>query len=403
MVQSRLICLEDYRPLIGTTVTERIADKARHFEGLRVVDFNSTYYGGGVAELLASMTLLMNSLNIPSDWRILRGTPDFFDLTKKIHNALQGSIVELTATEQQCFEEVIFENAVRNHLDYDLIIVHDPQPLPLITHYQKRVPWIWRCHIDLTSPHQSVWKYLVPFIDRYDGVIVSSEDYIHKLIPPQMVFMPAIDPFNDTNRELSDEEIDQCLAKYDIPTDLPIVAQISRFDPWKDPHGVIEAFKLARRDIDARLVLLGNLATDDPEGVEIYNSLVNNREDRLLILPPVEDAILVNSLQRRAAVILQKSLREGFGLTVSEAMWKGAPVIGGNVGGIRHQIQNGINGFLVSSVEEAAARMVQLLKDRALRERLGGAARETVKEKFLLTRLVEQHLDLFKQYAAMGR
>src|SRR5437870_9460565 len=204
---------------------------------------------------------------------------------------------------------------------------------------------------------------------------------------------PAIDPFTIMNRQLSDREIDERLSRYEIPTDLPLVVQVSRFDPWKDPKGVVDAFKLARKQIDARLVLLGNFATDDPEGEKIYESLCASRDERILILTSGDDTALVNALQTRAAVVLQKSLREGFGLTVAEAMWKGTPVIGGDVGGIRHQIENGVNGFLVSSIEEAAARIVQLLKDKKLRDEMGSKARETVRTKFLLPRYVEQYLD----------
>src|SRR5436309_9962436 len=207
--------------------------------------------------------------------------------------------------------------------------------------------------------------------------------------------MPAIDPFTIKNRQLSDREINERLSRYEIPTDLPLVVQVSRFDPWKDPKGVLEAFKRARKEMDATLVLLGNFATDDPEGEEIFHSLCASRDERILILTSGDDTALVNALQTRAAVVLQKSLREGFGLTVSEAMWKGTPVIGGNVGGIRYQIEDGVNGFLVSSVEEAAARIVQLLKDKKLRDQMGERARDIVREKFLLPRYVEQYFDLF--------
>ena len=209
--------------------------------------------------------------------------------------------------------------------------------------------------------------------------------------------MPAIDPFTITNRELSQEEIDERLSYHDIPTDLPLVVQISRFDRWKDPEGVIQAFKLARKEVDCTLVLLGNVATDDPEGEEVYQSLLDSREERIIILSR-QDGALVNALQRRAAVVLQKSIREGFGLTVSEAMWKGTPVIGGNVGGIRYQIEDGVNGFLVSSIEEAAGRIVQLIRDPKLQERMGRKAMETVRQKFLMTRYLEQYLDLFNSF-----
>jgi len=216
--------------------------------------------------------------------------------------------------------------------------------------------------------------------------------------PPPHFFMPAINPFNIKNHELTDKEIDERLAHYNIPTDLPLVVQISRFDPWKDPVGVLEAFKRARKELDATLVLLGNFATDDPEGEQIYESLCACRDERILILTSGDDSALVNALQTRATVVLQKSLREGFGLTVSEAMWKGTPVIGGNVGGIRYQIEDGVNGFLVSSIEQAATRIVQLLKDKKLRDQMGERARETVREKFLLPRYVDQYLDLFAEF-----
>src|SRR2546427_1529847 len=207
--------------------------------------------------------------------------------------------------------------------------------------------------------------------------------------------MPAINPFNIKNRELSDKEIDERLARYRIPTDLPLVVQISRFDPWKDPEGVVKAFKLARKEVEATLVLLGNFATDDPEGSQIFESLRACQEERILILTKGDDTALVNALQTRASVVLQKSLREGFGLTVAEAMWKRTPVIGGNVGGIRYQIEDGVNGFLVSSVDETAERMVEIINDKNLRNEMGREARETVRKNFLLTRYLEQHLDLF--------
>ena len=274
-----------------------------------------------------------------------------------MHNALQGGEIDLSTIKKEIYEQVIYENSVRNFLEYDFVIVHDPQPLPLVEHYEKKCPWIWRCHIDLSRPDVEMWKYLRRWIDSYDAAIVSCPEYKQEMKPPQRVFMPAINPFTIKNRELGDHEIHERLAHYNIPTDLPLVVQISRFHPWKDPEGVVEA-----------------------------------------ILTSGDDTALVNALQTRAAVVLQKLLREGFGLTVTEAMWKGTPVIGGNVGGIRYQIESGVNGFLVSSVEEAAEGIVRLLKDEKLREEIGQKARETVREKFLLTRYVEQYLDLFAAF-----
>ncbi len=398
MAQYRIQRIEDYVELIGAAKVERIRNKAKEFEGLRVANFNSTYYGGGVAEMLSSMTLLMNSLGLQTEWRVIQGTPDFFSITKKMHNALQGGEIDLTSIKKEIFEQVIYENSIRNFIRHDFVIVHDPQPLPLIEHYEKRCPWLWRCHIDLSRPQPETWKYLRYWIDLYDAAILSCPDFVQEMEPPPHFFMPAINPFNIKNHELTDKEIDERLAHYNIPTDLPLVVQISRFDPWKDPVGVLEAFKRARKELDATLVLLGNFATDDPEGEQIYESLCACRDERILILTSGDDSALVNALQTRATVVLQKSLREGFGLTVSEAMWKGTPVIGGNVGGIRYQIEDGVNGFLVSSIEQAATRIVQLLKDKKLRDQMGERARETVREKFLLPRYVEQYLDLFAEF-----
>jgi trehalose synthase len=389
----KLTTLDDYAPLVGDETVDRIRAKATALGDIHVVHVNSTYYGGGVAEILSSLTLLMNASGIRTGWRVLQGRPDFFSITKKMHNALQGAEIDLTDLKKEIYEEVVYENAMRIHLDHDLVVVHDPQPLPLIRHFRKKNPWIWRCHVDLSQPNPALWEYLTPFVEHYDAVIFSLPEYAKNLVTPQRFIAPAIDPFAPKNRELSNAEIEERLAHYEIPTDLPIVAQISRFDRWKDPEGVIRAFRLAAKEVPATLVMLGNVATDDPEGQEVFTSLCRCAGERIRILS-VQDSALANALQRRAAVVLQKSLREGFGLTVTEAMWKGTPVVGGNVGGIRHQITDGENGFLVNTVEEAADRAVRLLRDPALRLRIGRAAHESVRRQFLLTRLLENHLDL---------
>ncbi len=398
-VPFRTVSLDDYEPLVGAATVDRIRAKAERLRDLHIVHVNSTYYGGGVAQILSSLTLLMNAAGVRTGWRVIQGRPDFFAITKKFHNALQGARINFTELKRNIYEEVVYENAVRMHLDHDVVIVHDPQPLPLIRHYRKKSPWIWRCHVDLTRPDREVWNYLASFIERYDLVVLHLPEYARRLRVPQRFVMPAIDPFSVTNREMSEAEIRERLDHYGIPDDLPLVVQISRFDRWKDPHGVIRAFELASREVDARLVLLGNVATDDPEGPEIYQALLAHRDDRILMLS-VQDSALVNALQRRAAVVLQKSLREGFGLTVTEAMWKGAAVVGGNVGGIRHQITDGVDGFLVDTVEQAAARIVQLVRDPDLRRRIGAAARETVRRRFLMSRLMEDHLDLVAAFEA---
>ncbi len=388
-----LVQVEDYEEFVGAEVVDRVMRKAEPLQHLHVTHVNSTYYGGGVVVILDPLSLLMNSLGIKTGWRVIQGSPDYFGVTKSFHNALQGADINLTERKKEIYESVVFENAVRNHLTHDRVIVHDPQPLPLIKHYDKKGPWIWRCHIDLSRPNLELWNYLKPFVECYDAVILTLQEYAKDLETPQLFFMPAIDPFSIKNKTMSEEEIQERLDHYNIPTDLPIVTQIGRFDPWKDPEGVIEAFNIAREEIDATLVLLGNIATDDPEGDKMYQSLLDYEEERIILISQ-EDTALVNALQRRAAVVLQKSIREGFGLTVTEAMWKGTPVIGGDVGGIKYQIEDGDNGYLVSSVEEAAERIVTLVEDEQLREEMGQRARESVKENFLLIRLLEQYLDL---------
>jgi trehalose synthase len=389
--------IEHYEQFIGAQALDRIERKARRLAGVHVVNISSTFYGGGVAELLSSLTLLQHSLGVRADWRLIQGSPEFFSVTKKIHNALQGAQINLSGLKKDVYEGVICQNALRMDLDEQLVVVHDPQPLPLVRHFRHRSPWIWRCHVDLSRPDPQVWDYVREFIEEYDATILSLPEYARELSIPQLFFMPAIDPFAPKNRELTDAEIDDRMTHYGIPTDLPIVVQVSRFDRWKDPMGVIEAFRMARREVDATLVLLGNVATDDPEGQAVFESLLASKEERIVILT-AEDSTLVNALQRRATVVVQKSLREGFGLTVTEAMWKGAAVIGGRCGGISRQIEDGVSGFLVSSIAETAERMLMLLRDADLRRRLGEAARASVAAQFLMPRLTEQYLDLYASF-----
>ena len=390
--------LDDYEPLIGARAVERIRRKAADLLPLHVVHVSSTFYGGGVAEILTPLTLLMNTTGIETGWRMFQGTTDFFTATKRIHNSLQGSTVELSEEDKAVYEQVNVENATRLHLeDRDIVIVHDPQPLPIKQFLEGNgSTWIWRCHIDLSAPNPSTWAYLRNFVDQYDAAVFSLSEYGQRLGIQQRFIMSAINPFSNKNRELSEEEIETCLAHYQIPTDLPLIVQISRFDKWKDPAGVIEAFDMVRKQVDCTLVLVGNHAVDDPEGEVILETIHSSVDDRVFAIS-VDDPVLVNALQRRAAVVLQKSIREGFGLTVTEAMWKGAAVIGGNVGGIRRQIQDGENGFLVDTVEQAAERMVLLLKRHELRARLGANAKAAVRDHFLMSRLAEDWMDFFAE------
>lgn len=388
--------LEDYEPTIGRIAVQQLKEKAGQLASLHVTNISSTYYGGGVAEILSPLTLLMNESGISTDWHIIQGSPEFFAVTKQIHNGLQGEDVELSSEAKRIYEEVALENATRMQLDHDVVIVHDPQPLPLIQFFPKRAPWIWCCHIDLSAPNPSVWSYVSPFIAMYDAIVLSMPEYAVPLQTPQRFIMPAINPFSTINRPLSDEAINACLQAHGIPSDLPLVVQASRFDKWKDPEGVIDAFCAAREKMPCRLVLVGNEATDDPEGQLIYEKVCKAADESIMIIS-VQDATLVNALQRRAAVVLQKSLREGFGLTVAEAMWKGAAVIGGNVGGIKHQIEHGANGFLVDSPTEATVRILELLRNPCLRSAVGSRAKATVKDKFLLPRLMDDWLSVISE------
>jgi trehalose synthase len=391
--------LEHYLPLIGSAAVERISRKADRVRTMHVVHISSTFYGGGVTEILTPLTLMMNAMGIETGWRMIQGTPAFFSCTKKLHNTLQGENIKFSDADKAIYEEVVFENSTRLHLeDCDAVIVHDPQPLPLVRHFAEReMPWIWQCHVDLSTPNKPVWHYLREFVEQYDAAILSLPEYGQELSIDQRFIAPAIDPFSAKNRELSDAEIRETLAQHRIPIDRPLVTQVSRFDRWKDPLGVIEAFRKAREQVDCTLVLAGNNATDDPESEVILETIRSSVDESIIVLT-VDDPVLVNALQRHAAVVLQKSTREGFGLTVTEAMWKGAAVIGGNVGGIRRQIIDGENGFLVTTTDQAAERIVQVLRDPGLRERVGSRAKETVREKYLMSRLLEDWLDLLAEY-----
>ena len=392
----RYACLDDYVELIGEQAVERIARKVEPLAGLELQFINSTKQGGGVAEILRSLVPLMNGIGIRAHWTSIVGPPSFYDVTKKIHNMLQGQDGELSAEEKRLYEETVTANAPIIDLKSDVVVVHDPQPLPLIRYRHGQRRWIWRCHLDLSMPNLQMQDYLLPMVEGYDASIYTLPEYALPVKSPTHTIMPAIDPFTLKNRMQNEQDARARLKQYGIPDDRPIVTQISRYDPWKDPRGVIEACRIARPEVDFTLVLLGNFASDDPEGMRIYEQLLELQDERTLVLVDGDDQLLVNALQSQAAIVLQKSIREGFGLTVTEAMWKGRPVIAGRAGGIVRQIEDGVNGYLVSSIEETAARIVQILREPALGRRLGRNARRTVQENFLLTRLLEQYLDLLR-------
>ena len=387
--------VERYRPLVGGAVVERIKRKAARLAGRRVQHINATKHGGGVAEILHSLIPLARSLDIDAQWQTITGEPDYFEVTKRIHNLLQGGDGGLSDDDWQLYLSGAARNAAVVDPAAQVVVVHDPQPLHLIDGHNGHARWIWRCHLDLTETNETLWRRLAPMVDRYDHTVFSLPVYSQPAKPPASFILPAIDPFTAKNQAMPPEESRRHLERYGIPTDLPIVTQISRFDPWKDPQGVIEASRLARQEADHSLVMLGNLADDDPEGARIFRDLERFRDPRTFIMDDGDDADLVNALQSSADIVLQKSIREGFGLTVTEALWKGRAVIAGRVGGIIHQIEDGVNGFLVDTVETCAARIVALLRDAALRLRLGAVGRETVRERFLLLRLLEEELEVF--------
>ncbi len=395
-----LLELDDFKPYVEQETLDRIREKAEVLRGRRVVHMNSTYYAGGVVEILKSVVTLMNQLEISTEWRLLRGTPEFFEVTREMHDAIQDREADFNLTDEKkaIYEEQIYRNAFRNELDHDAIFMHDHHTMGMVAHYHKRGPWIWRCHLDLTDPHPDLINYLEGFADQYDAAVFILEEYFPDWSIPCYGIMPAIDPTKIKSQTLSEKEVYERFKLHNIPTDLPIVTQISRFDQWKDPHGVVDAFRLAQKEgVEATLVMLGNRPSDDPDENPIFDRLIERQDERLIVIDKT-DEILVSALQQHAAVVFQKSLREGFGLTVSEALWKGTPVIGGNVGGISKQIDHGENGFLVSSPEEAAEHLVFLLNNPEKAKEMGAAGKDKVRKNFLITRLLEDHLTLLGSF-----
>jgi len=393
--------LNDYRAIVGDDTIGELYKKARRIYGKTVVHVNSTYYGGGVAEILSGLVPLMNEIGIAAGWRMLRGTPDFFDITKKFHNALQGNSLNLSEIKKKLYIQANEDFSTYSHITHNCVIIHDPQPLPLIQFYPRKQPWVWRIHIDLSNPNKEMWGFLKNFILKYDVIVISSETYRLKDTPvEQRIIHPAIDPLSPKNMPLPDKVIAKYLKKFNIPTDKPIITQISRFDKFKDQEGLIDVFRLVKEKVDCRLVLCGSSALDDPEAQQYYERTkrkANNFvKDQDVIMITSENNILVNALQRRSDVIVQKSLREGFGLTVTEAMLKEKPVIASRVGGIKLQIKDGENGFLLEpdDKEGFAARIVEVLQKSSLAQSLGRNAGVVAKEKFLITRLLADYLDL---------
>jgi trehalose synthase len=366
---------------------------------------NSTRAGGGVAEILQRMIPILNEIGIDARWEVIRGDSNFFDITKRIHNALQGNPEVITKEMWEYHFEINKKNAETCDLDADAALIHDPQPVPLIE-FKKGGRWIWRCHIDVSSPVKEVWDHLLRYCEKYEATIFSVEKFARPMVVDQFIIPPAIDPLSEKNRELTGEEIDETVRKFHIPVDRPILLQVSRFDRFKDPVGVINSYRIVKKYNDCVLVLAGSPAMDDPEGEFVLNETREVAGDdpdiHILLLPPFSDKD-INALQRIATVVLQKSLKEGFGLTVSEAMWKGKPVIGGAAGGIPLQIAHGVTGFLVHSVEGTAFRVRQLLNNPDLALRMGETARDYIRTNFLITRQIRDYLSLWYVMENPGR
>ena len=390
--------IERYIGYSGAKALTDIQRAARNIYGLRVLHVNSTFHGGGVAMMLHSLVPLMNDVGINADWNLLYSDPALFPVTKKIHNAIQGEDVILSPQEEQSYLSVNETFARYSPIVHDVVVVHDPQPLPMIRYRQRENPWIWRCHIDLSNPNQHILSMLKPMILRYDAAVVSSEKFRKPDLPLETTIIPpAIDPFSEVNQEMSQRAIAEKLAVYKIPHDKPLIVQVSRFDKWKDPLGVLEVYKRVKKEVDCRLVMVGNMASDDPEGPQIYEKLfVATQAIDDIHLITQTDPLLVNALQRTAAVVVQLSRKEGFGLTVSEALWKGTPVVATDVGGIPLQIEDGHTGFLVHPMDYAAAaeRILKILADPNLGAELGSNGREHVRTHFLMPRLLYDWLNL---------
>lgn len=395
--------LADYREIVGEEEISEIYKKCGEIVGKHILHINATYYGGGVAEILRNIVPLMNDAGLEVGWRAIPAHPDFFRVVKKFHNALQGEDINLTQMKKEVYEGINEEFSRFTHIDHDLVVVHDPQPLPLIVYYRKGQPWLWRCHIDLSDPHEELWDYLKYFGIRYDHAVYHLDKFAWKEGAEYSIMRPSIDPLSIKNRDISQSTLEKYLGKVGVKEDdsRPLISQISRFDRWKDPVGVLKVFDLIRDEIDCQFLLVGSIAADDPEGQEVYeqvHSEVRKRED-VKIAVNVHD-IVVNAVQRASDVVLQKSLREGFGLTISEALWKETPVVGSDLGGIPEQIIDGETGYLVDPYdhEGMAEKVMDIINDEDLSDEMGKKGKRHVKENFLIIRHIKDWIDLWTEF-----
>lgn len=391
--------VEDYEPIVGKKVVEQIHQEAEPLVGKHIVHINSTFYGGGVAEMLNSIVPLFNTIGIETGWRLLKGSPDFFHVSRALYDGVQGEKINLSRIKKKIYEKTSEINARFTHLEHDCVIVHDHQPLPLIKHYKKSQPWIWRCHSDFSNPNKDVFKYLRQFLKKYDTTVYSKTTFMHEEDPcTQELIYPAIDPLSPKNKDLPEKTVRKYLKRFNISEDRPIIAQVGRFDKWKDQVGTIQAFRKIKEKCDCQLVLLGSFATDDPEGQKMYDTIVDFAAgDPDIHIINYQNNILANVVQRSASVAVQKSLREGFGLAVTEALWKETPVVAGNVGGIPLQVKNGVNGYLVDSVDACAKSVMKLLQNPKKARAMGRKGKEIVRKKFLITRQALDWIRLLKK------
>ncbi|HXY94348.1 MAG TPA: glycosyltransferase [Acidimicrobiia bacterium] len=403
--------VSDYAGVVGVDVIDRILRLAEPLRGMRVLHLNATAYGGGVAELLATHVPLMRSLGIDADWQVMQGSDQFFSVTKWVHNALQGADLDWTPQMQKVYLEKVLDNSLLFDGSYDVVVVHDPQPAAILSFLRDRIGttvldtnWVWRCHIDLTDANPKVWDFFRPFVEQYDASVWTMPEFVPASLEMARVVQapPCIDPLSVKNLELAMPFCQELARQYGVDVHRPIVCQVSRFDPWKDPVGVIEAFRIVREKVgDAQLVLAGSMATDDPEGFRVWEETEHARggDKDIFLLSNLHQvgSVQINAFQRVANVVVQKSLREGFGLTVSEALWKGRPVVGGRAGGIKLQVRDGYDGYLVDSIEDCARRTIELLADPVGADALGAQGREHVRDNFLSTRELEDWLRLITE------
>jgi trehalose synthase len=388
--------IEEYIPIVGQPIIDDLRLLADRLKGKVIQHINSTSVGGGVAEILNRMVPLLNELGVDARWDLIKGGERFFEATKKFHNALHGRPQEITQGDFDIFTETSLKNITEVNTYGDIVFIHDPQPIALVNKKSNN-KWIWRCHIDVSNPNQKVWKFLMDYIGNYDAAVFSAPAFSQRIPIRQFLIPPSIDPLSDKNKELPQEAVDSVLKKYGISRDKPMITQISRFDRLKDPVGVIEAYKKVKKYIDCQLVLAGGTAADDPEGLEVIEEVKEkaeqDRDIHVLLLP--QNDIEVNALQRASTVIIQKSLKEGFGLTVAEALWKAKPVVASNVGGIPLQIKHKYSGLLCHSIDGAAFAIKQLLSSPEYAQKLGENGRENIRNNFLLIRHLRDYMLLF--------